>query len=72
MGLRETIATARGQTPADLVLKNGNLVNIFSEEIYPTDVAIQGHTIVGLGSYRGEEEIDLAGKKMVVDWDPDF
>lgn len=62
MGLRETIETARGLAPADLVLKNGNLVNVLSGEIYPTDVAIQGHTIVGLGSYEGRREIDLGGK----------
>ena len=62
MGLQETIATARGQTPADLVLKNGTLVNVLSGEIYRTDIAIQGHTIVGLGEYEGKEEIDLSGK----------
>lgn len=62
MGLRETIATARGLAPADLVLKNGNLVNVLSGEIYQTDVAIQGHMVVGLGSYSGKEEIDASGK----------
>jgi adenine deaminase len=62
MGLRETIATARGQAPADLVLRNANLVNVFSEEIYRTDVAIQGHSVVGLGEYRGLRNIDLKGK----------
>ncbi len=62
MGLQETIATARGLAPADVVLKNGNLVNVLSGEIYTTDVAIKGHTIVGLGSYEGKEEIDVTGK----------
>ena len=62
MDLRETIATARGMIPADLVLKNGNLVNVLSGEIYTTDVAIHGHTIVGLGSYKGKHEIDVTGK----------
>jgi adenine deaminase len=62
MGLREMIATARGQTPADLVLKNASLVNVFSEEVYRTDIAIQAHTIVGLGDYEGRETIDLHGR----------
>jgi adenine deaminase len=62
MGLREMIATARGQTPADLVLKNASLVNVFSEEVYRTDIAIQAHTIVGLGDYEGKETIDLQGR----------
>ena len=62
MGLRETIATARGKTPADLVLKNVSLVNVFSEEVYRTDIAIHGHTIVGLGDYEGAQTIDLHGR----------
>jgi adenine deaminase len=62
MGLREMIATARGKTPADLVLKNASLVNVFSEEVYRTDIAIQAHTIVGLGDYEGTETIDLQGR----------
>ena len=62
MGLRETIATARGLAPADLVLKNGSLVNVFSGEIYTTSVAIEGNVIVGLGDYEGSDEIDVAGK----------
>jgi len=62
MGLREIIATARGKEPADLVLKNANVVNVFSEEVYRCDIAIHGHTIVGLGEYEGRQTIDLDGK----------
>lgn len=62
MGLKDLIETARGLRPAGLVLKNANLVNVFSEEIYRTDIAIEGHTVVGLGAYEGREEIDLSGK----------
>lgn len=62
MNLRETIAIARGMAPADLVLKNGHLVNVLSGEIYQTDVAVHGHMIVGLGSYHGRDEIDVSGK----------
>lgn len=62
MGLREIIATARGNTPADLVLKNVSLVNVLSEEVYRTDIAIQGHTIVGLGQYEGLQTMDMQGR----------
>jgi len=62
MALRELISTARGQVPADLVLKNASLVNVFSEEIYRTDIAIYRHTIVGLGQYEGLRSIDLHGR----------
>ncbi|MFH1542760.1 MAG: adenine deaminase [bacterium] len=60
--LKENIAVARGEKKADLVLKNGQLINVFSGEIYSADVAINHDRIVGIGSYEGEQEIDLNGK----------
>lgn len=53
---------ALGEKNADLVLKNGFIVNVFSERIVQADVAIVGETIVGIGSYHGEREIDCTGK----------
>jgi adenine deaminase len=58
----DLIAVARGQRPPDLVVKAGNVVNVFSEEVYPADVAIWGHVIAGVGQYDGPNEIDAAGK----------
>ncbi len=58
----DLIAVARGQRPPDLVVKGGNVVNVFSEEVYPADVAIWGHVIAGVGQYDGPNEIDAAGK----------
>ncbi len=60
--LRERIAAARGEKKADLVLKNGQLINVFSGEVYPADLAIYKDRIVGIGEYSGEEEIDLNGR----------
>lgn len=58
----DLIRTARGESPADLVLKNARLVNVYSGEIHPADVAIQGSMIAGVGAgYRGRSEIDLEG-----------
>jgi adenine deaminase len=62
MKLSRLIAVARGKTPADLVLKNGTVVNVFSGETYPADVAICDETIAGIGSYSGENEVDCRGK----------
>jgi len=63
MELGQMIRYARGNEPAEMLLKNGQLVNVYSGEIYPTDVAVAGGRIVGIGSgYRGLEEIDLQGK----------
>lgn len=37
-----SINVAKGTEKADLVLKNAKLVNVLSEEIYETDIAIAG------------------------------
>ena len=52
---------ARGDEPADLVLKNCSVINVFSAEIIKGDVAILGNRIAGVGDYNGREEIDLQG-----------
>ncbi|MFQ5857171.1 MAG: adenine deaminase [Anaerolineae bacterium] len=62
MSLEELIEVARGDAPADLVLRNAQLVNVLSAEVYATDVAIWGGQIVGLGSdYDAVESVDLGG-----------
>ncbi|NLK98353.1 adenine deaminase [Defluviitalea saccharophila] len=53
---------ALGLIDSDLVLKNANIINVFTEEIYKTDIAIYNGLIVGLGKYKGKVEIDLEGK----------
>ena len=45
---------ANGIRKADIVLKHGKVLNVFTEEILEADVAICGDTIVGVGSYEGE------------------
>lgn len=61
-GLGEIIKVARGLKPCDLVLKGGNLINVFSGEIYQVDVAIFDGLVVGIGNYKGREEIEITGK----------
>jgi len=46
----------------DLVLKNARIVNVFTNEIEPGDVAVKDGYIVGIGEYEGKEEIDIGGK----------
>lgn len=53
---------ARGEIKPDLVLKNGKVVDVFNEQLQQVDVAIAEGTIIGTGSYEGQEEIDLEGK----------
>ncbi|MBA4393821.1 MAG: adenine deaminase [Desulfobacca sp.] len=56
--LQKLIRAARGEIPADLVLKGGKVINVFSCEIQKVDVAISEDSIVGLGVYQGLETID--------------
>ncbi len=57
-------AVARGDQPADLLLTNGKLVNVFTAEIVKSNIAIKGETIAAIGSHyrQGAKIIDLAGK----------
>ena len=56
------INVARGLEKADLVIKNANIVNVLSEEIYKGDIAIVDGIIAGIGeNYSGEKEIDVNG-----------
>lgn len=59
--LAKVLAVARGDEPADLVLRNGKVVNTFTGEVQDTDVAVSGSVVAGLGEYRGHNEVDLAG-----------
>ncbi len=62
MNLKELISVARGDTPADLLLKNARIVNTFIGEIEQGDVAIFGDRIAGVGDYdQGKEILDLQG-----------
>lgn len=58
----DTIKIARGEKKAPLVLKNAKIINVFTNEIIPGDVAIHQGRIVGIGEYEGGEEVDLEGK----------
>src|SRR5712692_7803561 len=65
-GLQRRIRVARGELPADLVLRNAQLVNVCSGECYPADVAIADGRVVGVSApgdgYEGHEERDLQGR----------
>lgn len=60
--IKEMILAARGDLVPDLVLKNARIVNVFTNEIEPGDVAVKDGYIVGIGEYEGKEEIDIGGK----------
>lgn len=46
---------------ATCVIKNANVVNVFTGEIIPADVALYEDVIIGVGAYSCENEIDAEG-----------
>lgn len=63
MDLSRVVALARGDEPADLLLTNARLVNVLSGEIHPSDIAVAGPLVVGLGrGYRARQSLDLGGR----------
>ncbi|HKV83502.1 MAG TPA: adenine deaminase [Ktedonobacterales bacterium] len=64
--LAALLAVARGDVPADLLLTNLRLFNVFSSELYPAEVAIAGDRIAAVsatpGQYRARATLDLRGE----------
>jgi len=62
MSLSHLIAVARGDKPADTVLKNARIVNVLTCSIEKGNVALYGKHIAGIGDYSDAEKvIDLKG-----------
>ena len=60
--LASVIDAAMGRIPADVVIKNCKVVNVFSGVIQEGNIAISGGQIVGIGDYEGKEVIDAEGR----------
>lgn len=63
---KKLLAAAGGQTPADIVVKNGKLVNVYTKEIYEGGVAVSGEKIAAVGDVdyavgEGTKVIDAGG-----------
>jgi adenine deaminase len=63
--LARRIAVARGDEPADLVIRGGRVLCVFTREWLETDVAVADGYVAGLGRYEGRETIDAAGRWVV-------
>src|SRR5437764_4896490 len=62
MNLPRLLSVARGDTKADLVLRNGKIVNVFSCQIEQADIAIGDGMIAGIGpGYSAIQETNLRG-----------
>src|SRR3712207_5270339 len=60
--LTSRILAANKQQPADVVIRNGRIVNGFTKELTSGDIAITDGIIVGIGAYEGVQEIDANGR----------
>jgi adenine deaminase len=67
MSRSELIEAARGDRPLDLLIRNVNLINVFTCEIYPADIGIYGERVAlvlpaGSAELEARETIDGTGK----------
>ena len=60
--LKRLIDVANGKKKADLVLKNGSIVDVCSGKIFKADLAVAEGYIAGFGEYDGKVEVDIEGK----------
>lgn len=58
--LYELIQVARGIEPAEFVLKNAEIVNVFTGAFETVDIAIHHGVIAGVGRYKGSYERDVS------------
>ena len=63
--LSRRLAVARGDEPADLVVRGGRVLSVFTREWLEVDVAIADDYVAGLGDYEGTEELDASGRWVV-------
>jgi adenine deaminase len=61
--LANLISVAKGELPADLLLANARVINVFTGQIESANVAICGNRIAGVGDYhQAKQVLDLTGK----------
>src|SRR5918994_981173 len=63
--LARRLAVARGDEPADLVVRGGRVLSVFTREWLETDVAIADGFVAGLGDYEGAETLDVSNRWLV-------
>lgn len=60
--LKKLIDIAAGRIPADKVIKNCKVIDVYNGRIIEGDIALSDNLIAGVGSYEGNEVIDAKGK----------
>ena len=60
--LKKLIDISAGRIPADVVIKNCKVVDVYNGTIIEGDIAISEGLIAGVGEYEGNSVIDAEGK----------
>jgi adenine deaminase len=56
------LAVARGDEPADVVLRGGSVLSVFTGELLDAEVAICAEHVAGVGEgYEGRDTVDVSG-----------
>jgi adenine deaminase len=63
--LARRLAVARGDEPADVVVRGGHVFSVFTREWLDVDVAVADGWVAGLGEYEGNEVVDASGRYVV-------
>jgi adenine deaminase len=63
--LQRRLAVARGDEPADLVVRGGRVLSVFTREWLEADVAVVDGVVAGVGRYDGRETTDADGRFVV-------
>nr|WP_263323318.1 adenine deaminase [Neobacillus sp. Marseille-Q6967] len=59
--LIKRISVASGREPADTVIKNGKIIDVFNGEIIEGDLAVVDGYFAGIGEFEGKEVVDAKG-----------
>src|SRR3954449_7343026 len=63
--LSRRLAVARGDEPADLVVRGGRVLSVFTREWLEADVAVVDGWIAGPGDDEGRDVLDASGRFVV-------
>jgi adenine deaminase len=63
--LARRLAVARGDEPADVVVRGGRVLSVFTREWLEVDIAVVDGWIAGLGDYEGYELVDASDRYVV-------
>jgi adenine deaminase len=63
--LARRLAVARGDEPADVVVRGGRVLSVFTREWLELDVAVADGWIAGLGDYEGRDVVDASDRYVV-------